>query len=71
MARENASFSNRSRSRALTTTDPAAPPAACSMRQASSSGKESARAQPTEATANIVSPARITGLRPKLSASGP
>ena len=28
-------------------------------------------AQPTEATANIVRPARITGLRPKLSAKRP
>jgi hypothetical protein len=28
-------------------------------------------AQPTEATANIVRPARITGFLPKLSASGP
>ncbi len=46
-------------------------PAACSIRQASSSGSESAMAQPTEAMANIINPARITGLRPKLSASGP
>ncbi|MNP79786.1 hypothetical protein D3C76_1777080 [compost metagenome] len=64
MARENASFSNMSRSRALTTTEPAAPPAACTMRQASSSGSDSAMAQPTEAMANMERPARITGLRP-------
>ena len=46
-------------------------PAACNMRQARSSGRSPPWRSPTEATANIVRPARITGFLPKLSASGP
>ena len=49
-------FSNRSRSRALTTTEPAAPPAACNMRQARSSGR---------------SPPWRSPRRPRQTSSGP
>ena len=43
----------------------------CSTRQTSSTSSEGASAQPTDATANSVTPTTITGRRPTASEIGP
>lgn len=50
---------------------PTEPPSACSKRQTVRAAMVSVRAQPSEASANIASPAYSGGLRPKRSTTVP
>ena len=60
-----------SRTMARDTTMPAPVDKPCSVRNTTSCVMFCDSAQPADASVNITSPQRITGLRPKLSASAP
>lgn len=71
MLLENSSLENISRIKALMTTLAAAAANPCRKRIPISISIESDNAQALDANAKTITPPRITGLRPRLSAIGP